>query len=163
MTAPAYSTPALRLEEFFSGRSRCWGLFEDRFGQLRRQFVIDLEGRWDGDRLSLTEEYRYDDGEAGRRVWSIRPVGPDGYEGTADDVVGVARGRVVGNRFRWCYAMDIKVGQGSWRVRFDDRLILQPDGVLLNRAHMSRWGVRLGSVTAAFRPWAPAAADALAA
>lgn len=144
-------TPTLRLEEFFAGRSRCWGLFEDRFGTLRRQFVIDLEGRWDGRALTLSESFRYDDGETGRRDWTILPLADGAYEGRATDVVGVARGRVTGNHFRWRYTMDLAVRSSVWRVRFDDHLILLPDGVLLNRAHMSRWGLTLGSVTAAFR------------
>ncbi len=142
-----------RLEDFFAGRTRCWGIFEDRFGKVRRSFVIDLDGVWSGRELTLTEDFRYDDGERGRRVWTITPDGPDGYVGRATDVVGEARGTVVGNTFTWRYTMILPVGSGTWRVRFVDSLMLQPDGVLLNRAFMSRFGVTLGSVSAVFRRW----------
>lgn len=161
-TTAAPTVPALRLEAFFAGRTRCWGLFEDRFGHLRRQFVIDLEGRWDGRALTLEEDYRYDDGETGRRIWTIVPVGEHAYEGRSDDVLGVARGSVAGNRFRWRYAMKIRMGERFWRFDFDDSLVLQPDGVLLNRAYMSRFGLGLGSVTAVFQRWDPRA-EAMAA
>ena len=36
-------------------------------------------------------------------------------------------------------------------VHFDDWMYLQPDGVLLNRAYVSKWGIDIGSVTLAFK------------
>ena len=36
--------PRLVLEEFFAGRSAVYGIFEDRFGNLRRQFRVNLSG-----------------------------------------------------------------------------------------------------------------------
>jgi hypothetical protein len=36
-------------------------------------------------------------------------------------------------------------------VQFDDWMFLLDDEVMLNRATMSKWGVRLGEVTLAFR------------
>jgi hypothetical protein len=43
------------------------------------------------------------------------------------------------------------VGGRTYHVQFDDWMYLQPDGVLLNRARMSKLGVELGQVTLAFR------------
>jgi hypothetical protein len=36
-------------------------------------------------------------------------------------------------------------------VHFDDWMYLQPDGLLLNRAYVTKWGFAVGSVTLAFR------------
>ena len=36
--------PKLILEEFFAGKTRGWGIFEDRFGNVKRQFVVDIDG-----------------------------------------------------------------------------------------------------------------------
>ena len=49
------ATPQLVLEEYFAGKTRAWGIFEDRFGTLRRQFTVDIDGRWDGRTLVLDE------------------------------------------------------------------------------------------------------------
>ena len=57
------STPALVIEDYFAGETRAWGLFEDRFGTLRRQFTVDITGTWDGDQLVLDERFRYSDGD----------------------------------------------------------------------------------------------------
>jgi hypothetical protein len=154
------ATPALVIEEYFAGETRAWGLFEDRFGRLRRQFTVDITGTWDGDELVLDERFLYSDGETDRRVWKIRKTGPHTYEGRADDVVGAASGEAYGNALNWRYAMDLKVGDGTMRVRFNDWMFLQPSGVLLNRARVSKFGFKIGEVTLAFVK--PGTAEAIA-
>ena len=144
------ATPQLVLEEYFAGKTRAWGIFEDRFGTLRRQFTVDIVGRWDGRTLVLDERFVYRDGERDRRVWTIEKVGPNRYQGRADDVIGVATGEAKGNALSWRYNMDLKVGDSTLRVHFDDWMFLQPDNVLINRARVSKWGVELGAVTLFF-------------
>ena len=144
------ATPQLVLEEYFAGKTRAWGIFEDRFGTLRRQFTVDIDGRWDGRTLVLDERFVYRDGERDRRVWTIEKVGPNRYQGRADDVIGVATGEAKGNALSWRYNMDLKVGDSTLRVHFDDWMFLQPDNVLINRARVSKWGVELGRVTLFF-------------
>lgn len=154
----AGSTPALRLEDYFAGSTRAYGLFEDRFGNLRRQFVVDIDGTWDGRRLVLDERFTYSDGEKDRRVWSIEKLDEHVYRGSADDVVGEAAGLSYGNALNWRYTMDLKMGDGALRVKFDDWMFLQPDDVLINRAEVTKFGVQLGTVTIVFRKDPPPAA-----
>jgi hypothetical protein len=143
--------PKLVLEEYFAGRTRAWGIFQDRFGDLRRQFVVDIDGSWDGRVLTLDEDFTYDDGEKQRRVWRITRIDENTYEGRADDVVGVAIGEAWGNALNWRYDLDLKVGDSTWRVHFDDWMFLQPDGVLINRAQVRKWGLVIGDVTLVFQ------------
>lgn len=157
----AGSEPPLILEEYFAGKTRAWGLFEDRFGDIRRQFVVDIVGTWDGERLVLEEDFVYADGEIDRRVWRIRKIDDHHYEGTADDVVGTAKGIRYGNALNWRYQLDLPVKGRTWRVTFDDWMLLQPDGVLMNRARVTKWGLEIGQVTLTFQKQdaAQAAAD----
>jgi hypothetical protein len=150
----ADSKQTLDLFDYFEGHTRAWGLFEDRFGKLRRQFHVDIVGTVDGDTLVLDESFLYADGERQHRTWTIRRTGETTYRGEADDVVGMAHGETGGNALHWTYSMDLKVGDRRLRVAFDDWMFLQSDGVLLNRARISKFGLELGSVTLAFRkPW----------
>jgi Protein of unknown function (DUF3833) len=147
--------PKLALEEYFVGETRAWGMFEDLFGNLRRQFVVDITGTFDGKTLTLDERFVYNDGERQRRVWRIVRTGPETYEGRADDIIGVAQGRLSGNALTWSYQMDLPIGGRPWRVSFDDWMFLQPGGAMLNKADISKLGVRLGTVSIFFvRPGA---------
>ena len=143
--------PVLRIEKYFAGHTRAWGIFEDRFGNLRRQFVVDIQGNWDGENLILDEKFRYSDGETDQRIWSIKKIDEHRYEGTAADVIGVAAGEAHGNALNWSYDMDMKVGEGTLRVHFNDWMYLQPSGVLVNRARVSKFGIEIGEVSLFFQ------------
>lgn len=143
--------PVLRIEEYFAGQTKAWGIFEDRFGGLRRQFVVNIQGEWNGTELILDEKFVYSDGEKDRRVWTIRKVDEHNYEGKAADVIGVAKGEAYGNALNWRYDMDLKVGKGTLRVHFNDWMFLQEDGVLVNRARVTKFGIEIGEVTLFFQ------------
>ncbi len=136
--------PALKLEEYFVGQLKAWGHFQDRFDRVRRRFTVDIEGTWDGETLTLTEDFVYDDGEEERRVWTLRKTGPDDWEGSAAGVVGTAKGKVSGNALNWTYYFDLPVGDSTLRVKFDDWLWLQDERVMINRAYVSKFGIKVG-------------------
>ena len=146
----ADSNQSFDLFDYFEGHTVAWGLFEDRFGKLRRQFRVDITGSIDGDMLILDEAFLYADGERQQRTWTIRRTGDTTYSGEADDVVGEARGVTGGNALHWTYTMELRVGERTLRVAFDDWMFLQPDGVLLNRARVSKLGLDIGSVSLTF-------------
>ena len=142
--------PRFVLEDYFQGKTRAWGIFEDRFGTLRRQFAVDIDGKLDGDTLTLDERFEYSDGERDRRVWTIRKLNAHLYEGRSDDIIGTAQGDSYGNALRWRYDIDLKMGDSTLRVHFVDWMFLQEDGVLMNRARVSKWGFDIGEVTLVF-------------
>lgn len=153
--------PRLEIEGYFAGRTRAWGIFQDRFGVLRRQFQVEIEGTVAGGETVLDERFRFDDGSEDRRIWRIRRTGPHSYEGRAGDVIGVARGELHGNVLTWRYAMDLPIRARRLRVRFDDRMFLGDARVLINRARVSKWGVTIGEVTLVFlREEDPASGEA---
>jgi hypothetical protein len=142
--------PAFVLEEFFEGKTRARGLFEDRLGAIRRQFVVDITGQWDGKTLILTEDFLYNDGETETRQWTITKTGPNSYRGTTNQAIGYAVGKAAGNAFNWEYDFNLEVGDSTWKVHFNDWMFLQPDGAMLNKATVSRWGFKIGTVFLSF-------------
>ena len=143
-------TPSLKLEEYFNGKTTAYGMFEDRFGTVRNQFVVDIDGSWDGETLILDEDFVYNDGSKENRRWVLKKTGPNTFEGTTENVIGVAKGVVAGNSFNWKYKFNLTVGDSVWKVAFDDWMFLQPNGVLLNKATVTRWGFKIGTVFLSF-------------
>lgn len=140
--------PKLVLEEYFSGKSKAWGVFQDRFGKVRREFSVDIHGHWDeaAQKLTLDEDFDYKDGAKEKRVWHIEKTGENTYQGHADGVVGIARGQTSGNAFHWQYTFDLPYKGDTLRVTFDDWMWLQDKNVLFNKASIYKWGFRLGDV-----------------
>lgn len=139
--------PRLLPEQFFAGPTRGWGMIKDRFGGVRSQFTVELNGRWDGQTLILDEDFVYDSGRTQKRQWSLVKTGPATYEGRAADVPGVAIGTIAGNTFNLRYPLEIPRGEGTLTVDVDDWLFLQPGGVAINRAALSKFGVDVGEIT----------------
>ena len=92
------NTPKLDLFEFFAGETIAYGIFEDRFGNLKRQFRVNINGKIDNQILTLDEDFLYDDGEQAKRIWKIEKKIDNNqkiiYEGQADDVEGKASGSI---------------------------------------------------------------------
>ena len=146
----AAERPRLDLRDYFDGTLTAYGIFTDRGGRVVRRFTVRMDCRWDGDDGVLDEHFSYSDGTTQRRVWRLKRHAGGRYTGTADDVVGVAEGQVAGNAFQWRYTLALPVDGRVWHVQFDDWMFLVDDRVMLNKAVMSKFGIRLGEVTLAF-------------
>jgi len=144
------STRNLNLEEFFAGRTVAYGQFQDIFGTVRRRFEVEINGTWDGEILTLVEDFLYEDGTTEQRVWTLLKTGEDTWRGTAPGVIGEAFGEERGDSFNWRYTIDLPVPDGTLRVTFDDWMWLLTKDRLLNRAYMKRYGVDIGDVIITF-------------
>ncbi len=148
---PLLSDRELNLEEFFDGHLTAYGQFQDVLGEVRRRFEVDIHGSWDGQTLTLIEDFVYEDGSTEQRVWSLQQTGNGGWQGTAPGVIGVATGQERGDTFNWQYTIDLPLpGRDPLRVTFDDWMWLLADDRVLNRAYMSRFGVPIGEVIITF-------------
>ncbi|HMM84746.1 DUF3833 domain-containing protein [Azohydromonas sp.] len=146
----AAERPRLDLREYFDGTLHAYGIFTDRSGKVVRRFTVRMDCRWQGDEGVLDEHFSYSDGTTQRRVWRLKRHADGRYTGSADDVVGEAAGQAAGNAFQWRYTLALPVDGRVWHVQFDDWMFLVDERVMLNKAVMSKFGVRLGEVTLVF-------------
>ena len=140
--------PTLDMHEFFSGQIDGYGMFQGRSVEVKRRFVVDIDATHEGDDvIVLDEKFIWADGTKSQRIWRLTQQDNGQWTGTADDVIGTAKGEVAGNAFHWQYVLDLPVDDKTYQVNFDDWMYLISDDVMLNRAVMSKFGVELGSVT----------------
>jgi hypothetical protein len=151
-TAADYAAekPVLDLKTYFNGDLTAHGMFSDRSGKVVRRFVVTMKCSWQGSDGVLDESFVYSDGEKQRRVWRLKQLADGRYVGAADDVVGEAKGQSAGNAFQWSYTLRLPVDGKTYEVQFDDWMYLIDEHVMLNKAVMSKFGLRLGEVTLAF-------------
>ena len=146
----AAEKPVLDLARYFNGTIDAHGIFQDRSGQIVKRFTVVMDCSWKGNEGVLDEAFTYSDGTTQRRIWRLTKHADGHYTGTADDVVGTARGQTQGNAFRWGYTLALPVDGKVYHVDFDDWMYLIDERVMLNRATMSKFGVRLGEITLSF-------------
>ena len=138
------------LLEYFDGETKAWGLIVDRFGNLQRTFKERLNGNIDNKQLLLKEYFTYNDGETEYREWIITKTETGTYEGKSKDTIGVAKGKQNGNTMRMVYDTTISIGETDIRVSFDDRFIKADKKVVINRAEILKWGIKIADVTIFF-------------
>ncbi len=146
----ALDKPALDLASYFNGRVDARGIFQDRSGRIVKRFTVVMDCQWTGDQGVLDESFSYSDGTTQRRIWRLTRHGGGRYTGTAADVVGDAAGVSAGNAFHWTYTLQVPVDGKVYEMQLDDWMYLVDDRVMLNRATMSKFGVRVGELTLSF-------------
>lgn len=147
------NTPKLDLFSFFEGETIAYGIFEDRFGNLKRQFRVNISGKIKDQTLTLDEDFLYDDGEQANRVWTIKKITDKNeviYQGQADDIEGKASGSISGNTLNWSYDIYLNIKGSNIKVHFNDWIYKQSENLAINRAYVSKFGINIGSVTLVF-------------
>ena len=150
--ADSLTIPNFEPESYFAQRLDAYGVFVDRLESIQRQFEVVVEGRKTDTGFSLDEYFLYDDGEREERRWDVTALGNGRYEGRCRDVIGVARGVCTANMLSWKYRFRLEMFGRKVAVTFDDVMVLQSGGVLVNRATVSKAGLKLGEVLLTFRP-----------
>jgi len=143
--------PNMKLFEYFEGKTKAYGMVQDYRGKQIRRFEVNIIGTLLSEKeLRLDEDFIYDDGEKQTRVWIISKTADGEYEGRADDVIGVARGKEMGNALQWQYVLRVKTKQGEIDLQLNDWMFRQDDKRVFNVAKMKKLGIELGEITLFF-------------
>lgn len=150
LSAYAAETPLLDLRDYLNGSFTASGVFIGLSGLVSRRFVISMEGSWKDNSGKLNEDFIYHNGEVGNRCWNLIFQDNNSFSMTAEDVEGIGKGAQCGNAVVMSYRLKIPRGQSEIVVTMEDWLYLMDDGTLINKARMSKFGIKVGEVIAAF-------------
>ena len=142
----------ITLDQAFSGESVGAGVFRVTLTGTERRFTAHLDGRLDGDRLTVVEDFFYDDGEQNRLTWVFDRAGPGRWTGRRDDTVGVADVVETGDEIRLSYLADFRSGKDVTRLGFEDVIYFDRDGRVVNDAIVTRLGIPVGRVRFEMKP-----------
>lgn len=141
-----YTRPEMKLETFFNGNLVAYGVVLDRSGNLLRRFSVDLVANWQGDSGEIKEWFLFDDGEKSTRIWRLKKVADNQYQGEADDVIGTAEGSTSGSVLYWEYELEIDVDGTIYQVTLDDKMYLIDKDRLFNKTDMLKYGFKVGEI-----------------
>jgi len=150
----AAGTPSMAPDAYFPGHEVAYGIFVDRFGNVRNQFTVDCHGAWDGKTLTLKEHFTYVGGPNGQptdREWFFHRTGPHAWYGYASDVPDGAVGEDSGNGFHMTYGYDLHTSAaGTTHVHISDWMFRESDNAVVNHTVFSKDGIDLGSAQIGF-------------
>ncbi|ODC03385.1 hypothetical protein BFW38_07310 [Terasakiispira papahanaumokuakeensis] len=151
------TTPQFDIQSYFAGQTWASGMVQDFSGEVTRRFTVSIEGHTDAKgHFIMDEHFQYANGETSQRVWTFKPVDEHCFEGSAADVIGTAYACQYGHAVHMNYDLSVELDKGDyWTFAIEDWLYLQPDGTVLNRSTMRKWGFSVGSITISFSKQAP--------
>lgn len=151
-TAHKNVTSPLYFQDFLQGKLTGWGVFEDRSGKVIKRFRIDMEANWENNQCRFIENFSFADGSKQRREWTITQTDATNFDAVANDSVGVGKGRLLGDALNWQYHLSVMTDSfGKQTVKFDYWMYKIDDNTLMNRANVTKLGIKVGEVAVLFR------------
>jgi hypothetical protein len=148
--APKTIIAPLTLVDAFEGASTGVGEFKVWLTGDQRRFTARLNGTVTGDegarRLTVVEDFIYDDGDENTLTWVFDEVGPGRWTGTREDTVGTAQVVEQDGVIRLTYTADFVSPTAITRLGFSDVIYDAGDGRIINDAIVTRWGLPVAGV-----------------
>lgn len=147
------------LESYFDGPVVAWGMIQDYSKKVNRRFCVELDGQWqqslDENGTSiikgrLNEWFYFDDGEVSQRIWNLTKTSRNTYQGSANDVVGDASGRIAGFAFQWQYNLQVNIDGTEYSFFLDDWMYQLDEYRVFNRTSMRKFGFEVAEITLFF-------------
>ncbi len=153
--------PAFDLKRHLNGPMICEGMVFGPAGRVTARFTAEMAGLWDGDRGTLREHFRYDNGRVQMREWRLAALPGGGIRAEADDVPGGGTGRAEGPTVMLRYRIRLDPEAGGHVLDVTDWMYLLDNGTILNRSQFRKFGVMVAELQAVIRPHPEAARPAL--
>jgi len=136
-------TDHLTAADYFLSKIEGSGHFKDRFGKVRASFHVVMQGVRTDHGFDVTEILTYSDGDVEQHLWDVKDLGNGRLEARRSDIIGKAQGMVSAKGLNWKYLLKLPNGL---KLRFDDWLLPQEDGSLINRAVARKFGIHVGDM-----------------
>ena len=136
---------------FFAGRTRSWGVIENRSGAPTEAIVTNSHGETEATgRLRMVQRLTFQDGTTQQRDWLLWRSGPNRYDATANDMVGTAMGEANGSVFHWKWVLARSPGNAFMNVTMNQWMYRMADGSVTIRTTVSKLGFIVAEVTEQF-------------
>ena len=148
----AATSPAIDIRHHLSGPILCEGVIYGPTGRVNSRFVAEMEGRWNGDRGTLAEHFRYAGGNEQYREWQLTLGGDGRIRGEAEDIVGHGAGWQKGATVLLRYRIRLPDNAGGWTLDVTDWMYLMENGTIINRSQFRKFGFKVAELVATMRP-----------
>lgn len=143
---------AFDLRRHLNGPFTCDGVIYGPTGRVASRFSADFDARWDGNKGTMAEHFRYCSGTTQAREWRLE-LGNDGrVRARADDLVGIGRGCQHGSALHLKYRIRLTKDAGGHVLSVTDWMYLAPDGAIVNRSQFRKFGIKVAELVAVMRP-----------
>lgn len=137
--------------KFFVGNTMSYGVSETRNGKPASEITTQTTGTVKDGIVCIEQDLFPGNGEKNHRSWQLKQIDAEHYEATANDIEGVAKGKLTGNYFTWTFRL--KVNRGLIKhVSMSQHMYLMPDGkTMIIRSVIRKFGIIVREITEQFK------------
>lgn len=147
--------PSFDVKNYFNGNIIAWGIVQDHTNKVNRRFCVEINGDWQGNKGILAEKFYFNDGEVSYRNWQLIKQVDGTYQGTAEDVSGIAIGKHNGFAFQFNYTLNLKLDDNTYKVSMDDWMYQLDEHRVMNKTSMKKFGIEVANITLFFNKELP--------
>jgi hypothetical protein len=148
----AGTEPAFDIRKHLSGPILSEGVIFGPDGRVASRFVAEMQGEWAGSSGTLSERFRFANGQVQERKWHLELEEDGRFTATADDVIGTGEGQQGGAAARISYRLQLPEASGGHVLDVTDWLYLMENGTIMNKSEMRKFGVKVAELIATMRP-----------
>ncbi len=148
----AATQPVIDIRRHLSGPILSEGVIYGPMGRVAARFVASMQGDWEGDTGTLSENFHYASGGNQQRKWHLKMAGDGRFVATADDIIGEGEGVQLGGAVRIKYRIRLPKDAGGHVLDVTDWLYLMENGTIMNKSEMRKFGIKVAELIATMRP-----------
>lgn len=145
-------TQDLDIREVLNGKMVCDGIIYGPFGRVVSRFNAVMDASWTGNDGVIDEVFTYDSQNTQTRRWVLAVKDDGTISMTATDVIGQGKGQQQGDAVGFRYTFQLPESAGGHALKARDWLYLTPDGTVMNRSQMRKFGILVLELIAVIRP-----------
>jgi len=143
--------PILDIRNELRGTILCEGIIYGPLGRVSSRFVAEMNASWEGNTGTMTEHFRYDNGNTQDRIWTLT-LGNDGQiKATAPDLVGEGHGQQAGPAVSLNYRITLPKSAGGHTLSVIDWMYICENGTIMNRSQFRKFGIKVAELVATMR------------
>ena len=143
--------PVLDIRNELQGKILCEGIIYGPMGRVNSRFVAEMNASWEGNTGTMTEHFRYDNGNTQDRIWTLT-LGNDGrIKATAPDLVGEGTGQQSGPAVQLHYNITLPESSGGHTLSVTDWMYMCENGTIMNRSQFRKFGIKVAELVATMR------------
>lgn len=142
--------PKLEPVSFFGNRTRSSGVLENHGGKPTAKITTETTGNLKDGVLFLEQDLYPEGGKKNHRSWQLRRIDEHHVDATANGIEGTAYGLLYGNAFSWTFRLKMADRKFIRHVRMQQHMYLMPDGTLLIRSVIRKFGIVVMQISEQF-------------
>ena len=147
----ASDSPSFDIRRAFDGPVEAHGMIYGPTGRVTSRFRAMMIGSFTNEGGVINEAFAYASGRTQSRAWNIQFAEDGTISSTAADIEGVATMNQRGNALEMHYRLRLPEDAGGHVLDVTDWIYQMPDGTLLNRSQMRKFGIKVAELFAVMR------------